>query len=140
MNTKSFLSLFLAVFLTLIIGCSATKDYPKFDQVLVYDHPFDYTYLKTLEALTTFPNWVLEETDKNKGLVVVRNTEYGHVFDHDKWTVRFNVVSLGRNKTSVSIDPLTQQNEKGGELLKRIDHVIMMASSVQGEKRAIQLS
>ncbi len=133
-------SLFIIVLLLLFSGCAAAKNYPKFDQVLVYDKPYDYTYLKTLEALNTFPEWTLEETDKNKGLIVLRNTEYGHVFDHDKWVVRFNVVSLGRKKTSISIDPVSQRNSKGGDLLKRIDQVMMMSSTRKPEEHSMALS
>ena len=140
MKTKSFPSIFLAIFLTVLVGCASTKDYPKFDQVLVYDKPFDYTFLKTLEALNSFPEWTLEETDKNKGVIILRNTEYGHVFDHDKWVVRFNVVSLGRKKTSVAIDPPSQRNEQGGNMLKRIDEIMLMTSSARAEESSVALS
>ena len=131
---------FSFILLALVSGCSSVKEYPKFDQVLVYEKPYDYTYLKTLEALNTFSGWTLEETDKNKGLIVLRNTEYGNLFDRDKWVVRFNVVSLGRKKTSVSIDSVSQRNEMGGELLDRVDHIMKMATSLKGEERSVALS
>ena len=131
---------FSFILLALVSGCSSVKEYPKFDQVLVYEKPYDYTYLKTLEALNTVSGWVLEETDKNKGLIVLRNTEYGNLFDRDKWVVRFNVVSLGRKKTSVSIDSVSQRNEMGGELLHRVDHIMKMATSLKGEEKSIALS
>ena len=119
-------------------GCSSLKDYPRYDQVLVYDRPFDYTYLKTLEALNTFPDWVLEETDKNKGLIVIRNTQYGHLFDRDKWVARFNIRRLDKRKTSVSLDPSSQRLEKGGELLNRIDEVVNISSNIEGVKPTSQ--
>ncbi len=127
----------LSVFfsLILVLGCtSSKKDFPIYDQVLIYDHPYDYTYLRTLEALNSFPEWTLEETDKVKGIIIIRNTQYGHLFDRDKWVVRFNVESLGRSKTSVAIDFSSQRNEKGGELLNRIDEI--MRSTTKGEAHA----
>ncbi len=132
----AFLSLWLVV-------CGATctsqlKDAPAFDQVLVYDRPYDYTFLKTLEALNTFPEWVLEETDKNKGLIVIRNTQYGHLFDKDKWVARFNIRRLDKRKTSVSLDPSTQRIQQGGELLARIDEVVNISSNIEGVQSASQ--
>jgi uncharacterized lipoprotein len=138
---KRFHSLVLGfIFLAFISGCAAIKEYPKYDQVLTYDKPFDFTFLRTLEALNTVAGWTLEETDKNKGVIVLRNVEYGSLFDRDKWLVRFNVVSLGRKKTSVSIDPSYQRNSMGGELLERIDQIMKMSASLKGEERAVALS
>jgi len=134
------LFIFGFIFLSLVSGCAAAKEYPKYDQILVYDKPFDYTFLKTLEALNTFSGWTLEETDKNKGVIILRNTEYGSLFDRDKWLVRFNVVSLGRKKTSVSIDPDSQHNAMGGDLLKRIDEIMRTSASLKGEERSVALS
>ena len=129
---------FLVILAALAItGCaSSMKDFPKYDQVLVYDRPYDYTYLRTLEALNTFPGWVLEETDKVKGLIVLRNTQYGNLFDRDKWIARFRVKSLGRKKTSVELEPSSQQLTDGGKLLDRIDQMMAMTQKVQGEQRA----
>ena len=128
-HVAKFFSVFF--FIILISGCAQTDDFPVYDQVLVYDKPYDYTYLRVLEAMESFPEWVLEETEKSEGIVIVRNTQYGHIFDRDKWTVRLNIKSLGRKQTSVSIDPSTQKNEKGGELLNRIDE-LMHQSNVKG--------
>lgn len=133
------------LFVTLLMlslgsGCSTFRDYPKYDQVLVYDRAYDYTFLRTMEALNTVKGWSLEETDKEKGLIVIRNTEYGNLFDRDKWIARFIVKRLERKKTSVSLDPATQRVSEGGTLLKRIDHVMTLAGSVQGEQRSQLLS
>lgn len=128
------------LFLILIVGCSTPKDFPVYDQVLTYDRPYDYTFLKVLEALNTFPEWTLEETDKVKGIIIVRNTQFGHLFDRDKWAVRFNVKSLARKQTSISIDPGSQHNAKGGELLKRIDEIMMMSKNLRGEVSAQAIS
>ena len=144
---KQFLLTFIALtLLASISGCSAFKKHilhheqevTVYDRVLVYDRPYDYTFLKTIEALNTFPEWVLEETDKNKGLIVIRNTQYGHLFDRDKWVVRFNVKRLDKRKTSVALEPDSQRTEKGGELLDRIDEVVNISSTMEGFKTASQ--
>ncbi len=131
------LSLILVAFIS---SCASVKEYPKYDQVLVYNKPFDLTFLRTLEALNSFPGWALEETDKTKGVIILRNTEYGNLFDRDKWVVKFNVVSLGRKKTSVAIDSESQRNVKGGDLLKRIDDFMKMSSSLKEEEKSVALS
>ena len=128
------------IFLANFAGCAAFKrdilhheqDVVVHDRVLVYDRPYDYTFLKTIEALNTFPEWVLEETDKNKGLIVLRNTQYGHLFDRDKWVARFTIKRLDKRKTSVSLEPSSQRLEKGGEFLDRIDEVVNISSSMEG--------
>jgi len=139
--TKTRLFLLLA-FLVLPFGsgCSTARDFPKYDQVLVYDRPYDFTFLRTMEALNTVEGWVIEETDKEKGLIVVRNLEYGSLFDRDKWSARFIVKRLERKKTSISLDPVSQRVSEGGILLKRIDYFMSLASAVQGEKRSQLLS
>lgn len=121
-------------------SCSSLKDFPSYDQVLIYERPYDFTYLKTLEALNTFPDWTLEETDKNKGLIVLRNVNYGHVSDRDKWEARFIVKSLGRKQTSVALEPDSQRLVQGGALLKRIDQVMAMSTVFKGEKQAQAVS
>lgn len=140
MNQKIMAS--IVAFLAFIssAGCSSLKDFPRYDQELVYDQPYDYTYLRTLEALNTVSGWTLEETDARKGLIVLRNTQYGHLFEKDKWIARFTVKSLARTKTSVALEPSSQQLEQGGELLERIDHVMKATSVLRGEKRAQFLS
>jgi hypothetical protein len=140
---KQFLILLIGLaFLTGFVGCSAFKKHilrheqevAIHDRVLVYERPYDYTFLKTIEALNTFPEWVLEETDKNKGLIVLRNTEYGHLFDREKWVVRFNIRRLDKRKTSVSLESDSQRAEKGGEFLDRIDEVVNISSNMEGFK------
>ena len=136
MKKESFLIVLWFILLVFLTSCSSLKDFPAYDQVLIYDRPYDYTFLRTIEALNTFRDWTIEETDKNKGLIVMRNTQYSHIFDRDKLTARFTVKSLGRRQTSVALEPSSQRLEQGGELLKRIDHVMEMTAAVKGEKQA----
>ena len=58
--------------LMVVTGCSwsgKSIEAPRYDRVLVYERPYDYTYLRTLEALNTFPDWVLQDTDKEKRFI-----------------------------------------------------------------------
>ena len=138
---KTFLFILFVFFvLPLGSGCSSFRDFPKYDQVLIYDRPYDFTFLRTMEALNTVKGWTLEETDKEKGLIVLRNVEYGHLFDKDKWVARFIVKRLDRKKTSISLDPATQRISEGGVLLKRIDHFMSLSSAIKGEQGSQLLS
>lgn len=140
MKKRTFPWLVGLISLSFLSACSSVQEFPRYDQVLVYDKAYDYTFLRTLEALNTFPDWTVEETDKEKGLIVLRNVEYGHMFDRDKWVARFHVKRLDRKKTSVELEPESQQIEQAGELLRRIDQVMKMVSAAKGEERAQLLS
>jgi hypothetical protein len=106
----------------LVMGGCATgeKLLPKIDEVLIYPLPFDLTYLRTVEALEQHPDWELEETEKEKGVITVRNTAYGQFGDADKRHIVFDLRRISGEKTSVSIAPRYQQVLGGGELLKLI--------------------
>lgn len=108
------------------------KDYPRYDKVLVFDRPFDVTYLRTVEALNNMPGWVLEETDKEKGLIVLHNREYGHAFDKDKRVARFILKRVSRDQTSVELDTSSQRLEEGGELLERVAQMIAATAPRKG--------
>ena len=121
--------------LALFSGCALfgdrVEDVPPRERVLLFDRPFDVTYLRTLEALNTFPGWVLEQTDKEKGLIVLRNRQYSHLFDKDKMAARFLLKRVNRQQTSVELDPSSPAFEEEGVLLDRIDQV-MKATSTRG--------
>ncbi len=108
------------------------KEYPRYDQVLVYNRPYDVTYLRTLEALNNISGWVLQETDKEKGLIVLRNREYGHAFDKDKRVARVILKRVSREQTSVELDTPSQRLEEGGELLESIDRMMVATSPRKG--------
>jgi hypothetical protein len=130
---KYFANTLAVLFILSTVGCShfSMSNYPTFDQELIYDQPYDFTYLRTMEALNTFPDWILESTDKEKGEIVFRNTDYGHLFDRDKGYARFRVTRLSRTQTSVMLDPSTQTIREGGDLLKRIDQMMFHGATKQ---------
>ena len=127
---------YLLVAFLLVAGCAPIRDFPKYDQVLVYDKAFDYTFLRTLEAVNMIPGWTIQETDKEKGLIVLRNVQYGSLFDKDKNVARLQVRRLDRKKTSVSLDPSSQRLQQAGELLRRVDDVMTLSAMMKGEQRA----
>ncbi len=106
-------------------GCSSTpKTLPVHDEVMIYTLPFDLTYLRTLEALESLPDWELEETEKEKGLIRVRNTDFMALTDNDTRLATILIKRLGRNQTSVSFAPHSQRVIGGDQLLERISHYL----------------
>ena len=121
----------LALSFTLVAGCKAVEEYPAYNQVLVYDRAYDYIYLRTLEAVNTFSDWVLEETDKEKGLIMLRSIDYAHFIDRDKQAAVLQVTRLNRTQTSVKLVGDSQKLKTGGEILNRIDQTILRDLSAQ---------
>ena len=111
------------------VGCAGAEERLSYDKVHVYERPFDFTFLKTIQAVNNFENWILEETDKEKGILVFRNIEYGHLFDRDKQVARFVISRVGSDKTSVMLDPTTRKFEEAPEMFERIDSFVGAGSS-----------
>jgi hypothetical protein len=118
----------IALMLVLSLGFSACntvgKVLPPNDEVLVYQLPYDLTYLRTMEALDGKGRWQLEETDKEKGLISVRDTNYSRLDDSDKRVIKFQVKRVDRGTTSVSIAPDSQKVFGGADLMKAISSAL----------------
>ena len=114
----------IALLSVLCFGLSACntvgKVLPPNDEVLVYQPPYDLTYLRTMEALDDNGSWQLEETDKEKGIISVRDTNFSRFDDSDKRVITFQVKRVDRGTTSVSIAPDSQKVYGGSGLLKAI--------------------
>jgi MFS superfamily sulfate permease-like transporter len=118
MNHFSKFVLILVLGLSLA-GCNTVGDVlPPNDEVLVYKLPYDLTYLRTMDALNAIENWELEETDKERGVITVRDTNYSRLDDSDKRVIAFVVKRVDRETTSVSIDPKSQKVFGGKKLLE----------------------
>ncbi len=138
------LSVGLLVFVLMAsAGCASLKkcgakcdEKVVYDQVLTYDKPYDYVYMKTLFALNDYPNWLLDETDKEKGIIVLRDIQFGHMFDRDKWLVRVSIKRINIKETSVSLTPETQECPEGGKILDRIDQVMKIVGKGEEAKPA----
>ena len=120
MNYFSKLALILILGLG-FAGCNTVGEVlPPNDEVLVYKLPYDLTYLRTMEALNSEGTWQLEETDKEKGTISVRDTNYSRLDDSDLRVITFVVKRVDRGTTSVSIDTESQKVFGGKKLLEAI--------------------
>ena len=120
MNKKALFIAFFAVMAA--AGCASQKEkiLPVHDEVLIYPLSYDVTYLRTIEALESVDSWELEETEKEKGSIRVRNINFSSFDDADKRIVDFMVKRVDRNKTSVELAPASQRVLGGIELLKKV--------------------
>lgn len=121
-SVPSFLLFFMLV--TLVSGCALSriggKVMPTYDEVLIYDLPYDLVYLRSLEALESLPDWELEETEKEKGIIRVRNINFSTFTDADQRTATVLVTRINRQKTSVALAPHSRHVVGGGDLLERV--------------------
>lgn len=117
---KKILLSFLAVGL-FVTGCAfREKVLPAHDEVLIYPLAFDLTYLRALEAVENIPNWELTETEKEKGIIRVRNTNFSRFGDADKREATIIVKRVGRRETSIEFAPESKRVVGGDKLLERI--------------------
>ena len=108
-----------------LAGCNSVGEVlPPNDEVLVYKLPYDLTYLRTMEALNSVENWQLEETDKERGMISVRDTNYSRLDDSDLRVITFVIKRVDRGTTSVSIDTQSQKVFGGKKLLGVIGEVL----------------
>jgi MFS superfamily sulfate permease-like transporter len=120
-----FAIVFILMFALGLAACNTVGEVlPPNDQVLVYKLPYDLTYLRTLDALDSVGTWELEETDKERGLITVRDTNYSRLDDSDLRTVTFLVKRVDRETTSVSIDPDSQKVYGGKKLLDAVSEAL----------------
>ncbi len=122
MRTPFFMILFLLTAGILTPGCSSAKKavLPVHDDVLIYPLSFDLTYLRTLDALQDLPDWELQETEKELGIIKVRNINYSTWNDADKRVITVVVKLLDTNQTSVQLAPDSQTTIGGQELLNQV--------------------
>jgi len=119
---KNLVAVFMIMFLVSgLSGCAtAKKVLPLHNEVLTYELPYDLTYLRTLDALNAQSGWLLEETDKEKGLIRVRNIEFSRLDDKDLRVLTFHIKRVDRSHTSVALAPESQRSLSGGDLLKAV--------------------
>lgn len=126
MKLKSLASVFLLMFF-FVTGCvniQKSPVYPAHDEVLLYELPYDLTYLRTLDALSNLPGWELDITEKEKGTIRVRNLNWTRLDDSDRRLVTFVISRVSRTETSVQIAPESQRTLGGGDLMKHINKYV----------------
>lgn len=119
---RNLLKTFLIVLFGLGLASCATgtKGLTLHDEVLIYALPYDLTYLRTLDALNLQDGWELAQTEKEKGIIRVQNTQYSRFDDSDKRSLTFLVKRVDRDHTSVSLAPESQRILSGGDILKAV--------------------
>lgn len=109
-------------------GCLYTqvqkKILPKHNEVLVFDLAFDLVYLRTLEALENVEGWELEETEKEKGIIRVRNVAYAQISDRDEQLATIQINRISRTQTSAQLSEDSQHLLGGEDLLKTISDFV----------------
>jgi hypothetical protein len=113
----------LLLFSVTFFGCTSDGK-PKLlevhDEVIVSPYAMDYTYLRALEAVQAMPDWELDRTDKEKGILHVRNLRFSSFADADLRTATLQLKRLGPRQTSIQFTQETQSIVWGDEILKAI--------------------
>lgn len=102
------------------LGCKHNSLLPVNDEVLTYPLPYDLTFLRTLEAIQQHPDWNLDWTDKEKGIISIRNMRFSSYADADQREAILLVKRLSLHETAVQFDPKSQAVVGGDEILSLI--------------------
>ena len=94
------------------------------DEVLTCPLPMDLTFLRTVEAVQTHPDWELDYTDKEKGIIHLRNLKYSSFDDSDERTATLVLKRIGRRETSIQLAPESQSILGVDEVLKLIKQAL----------------
>jgi len=130
MKIQSPLAATLAICVLFALSSCAAKDivYPTNDEVLTYQLPFDLTFLRTFEAVEQLNDWMPEDTEKEKGLLNIRNVNYSRFADSDKRQITILVERVDRATTVVRLAPESIHVIGGEQVLeiikKHLDHEV----------------
>lgn len=128
MRYKNMLAAFMMMTMVTLSGCAVfdktTESVEVHDDVLVYNLPYDLTYLRTMEAVSFLPNWELLETEKEKGLIRLNNTNFRSLSDADNRSATIFVRRVNREQTSVELASFSQRVLGGDKLLAAVDDLI----------------
>ena len=112
------------ILLGIILGSSGCREkssvLPSWDEVLVYPLPYDLVYLKTLEAADTHPDWELDYTDKENGIIRIHNQRYSSFADADLRFAKLLIKRMDHSKSSVEFAPESRAIVGGDEILSLI--------------------
>lgn len=109
------LSVVLILFSIYSSGCikhaqqAARAVFPVHDEALIFEHSFDYTYLRITDAILSTDNWSLYETNKREGLIRAYNEKFMDPFAPlGQRVATFHIKSLSRTRTALEVDPVSQ--------------------------------
>ena len=90
------------------------------DEVLVYSLPMDLAFLRVVEAAEVHPDWEPDWTDKEKGIIHLRNVRYSSFADADRREATLLVQHRGPEGITIQLDPQSQSVVGGDEILNLI--------------------
>lgn len=99
------------------MGCKKASLLPVHDEILVYPLPLDVTYLRTVDAVQRHPDWDLDWTDKEKGLIGIYNQRFSSFADADERSAILVVKRVNDREASVRFDPKSISIVGGDEIL-----------------------
>jgi hypothetical protein len=115
---------FLVIVFSLLISAGCATDepsvFPVHDEVITVNLPMDLTFLRTMEAVQTHPEWDLERTVKEEGIIRLRNLRYSSFADADQRRATLVLKRVGARRTSIQFDKKSQSVVGGDEILKLI--------------------
>ena len=120
---KRVLNFFLMLSLSSLVlfGCTHRPSIlPVHDEVLTYSLPLDLVYLRTLDAVQAHPEWELNLTDKEKGIIRLHNMRYSSFADADLRILTLLIKRLGPRETTIQLAPESQSVVGGDEILKLV--------------------
>ena len=97
---------------------------PAHNEVLRFPLSYDLTFLRTMEAIESVPDWQIEQTTKEAGVIQARNKNFSRLDDADQRVVIFQIIRLSRHQTSVQIVPESQRVIGAGDLMKQISEYL----------------
>ena len=125
MRSFKSLNVLILVFGIFFTGCAGRPQLvPRHNQVLTFNLPYDLTYLRVEESLERIEGWEVEMTEKEKGVIVIRNINYSAFDDEDKRSATFWVKRVGPKETSVRLAPQSERVVGGGTLMDHISDYI----------------
>ena len=120
---KRISSSLLVLFVILLgsVGCKKDSSLlPVHKEVLVYPLPYDLVYLRTIESVGRHPDWELDYTEKENGVIRIHNQRYSSFADADLRYAKLIIRRLSHNKSSVQFAPESQAIVGGDEILSLI--------------------
>ena len=118
---KKMLNVFLTGLLLIgVWGCAHDSVLPVHDEVLVFPLPYDLAFLRTLEAIQKHPDWDLDRTDKENGIIIIRNMRFSSYADADQRVATILVKRTDSRETSIEFDKKSQAVVGGDEILALI--------------------
>jgi len=102
---------------------------PIHDEVIVCPLPFDRAFLRIMEAVDAHPEWDLELSDKENGILKIRNYRYSSYADVDQRMATLLVKRLGSRRTSVAFDKDSRAVVGGDEVLKLIKQYLALEAA-----------